>query len=204
MRIGIIDLGIGNFASMSRMFDRLGCIPVRVESPSELPSADRVVLPGVGAFDYAVARLDQAGFRGPLLDLMGANTTPVLGVCVGMQLLAESSAEGPGEGLGWIPAPCRKFSFPTQANLKIPHMGWGEVTPAGADPLLEASRVQRFYFVHSYFLDAGPDHVVATSDYGMQFPAAVRRGLVWGVQFHPEKSHSFGLDLLRRFVDLPC
>lgn len=204
MRVGIADLGIGNFAAIAKMLDQLGTEPRRLEDPSLLNKVDRLVLPGVGAFDYATDMLDERGWRGPLNELMGEAQTPVLAVCVGMQLLATGSDEGPGLGLNWIPGQCRRFSPAKADPIRVPHMGWNSIHPSQPDPLLGDALEQRFYFAHSYFIDCQKSYVTAECTYGGKFPAVIHRKLVWGVQFHPEKSHRFGLNLLRRFLELPC
>ena len=204
MIVGIADLGIGNFAAMAKMFDQLGAEPRKIEDPNLLGSVDRLVLPGVGAFDFAAHALDDLGWRKPLVDLMSAGQTPVLAVCVGMQLLASGSDEGPGRGLNWISGQCRRIQSNSASQIKVPHMGWNTIDPAGPDPLIGSDFEQRFYFVHSYFVECPPSLVVAQCTYGSTFPAVVRRNLVWGVQFHPEKSHRYGLNLLQRFLELPC
>lgn len=206
MIVGIADLGIGNFAAMAKMVSQLGGDPRRMTSPHELAQASHVILPGVGSFDYAATVLDTSGFREPLLRIMESGTRPVLCVCVGMQLLAESSDEGAGSGLGWLSGRCVKFAPESVGVLKVPHMGWNDVTPTRPTTLFPSvSEEERFYFVHSYHVACdNPEDVAATADYGSPFTAAVARDHVLGVQFHPEKSHRFGLRLLRRFLDVPC
>jgi imidazole glycerol-phosphate synthase subunit HisH len=201
-KVAIVDLGIGNFGSMAKMLARVGVASQRITEPSQLASASHVILPGVGAFDYAVEQMDAGGWRGPLNDLFSSASVPVLCVCVGMQLLMEGSDEGQRAGLGWINGRCRRFET-GDSGLKVPHMGWNDIRPltpcAITDPHGEQ---ERFYFVHSYYCDCedGSD-VVATTRYGIEFASIVRRGCVTGVQFHPEKSHAFGMGLLRRFTE---
>ena len=202
--VGIADLGIGNFAAMAKMIDQLGAEARRLEDPSLVKSVDRLILPGVGAFDFAANMLDQRGWRDPLLDLMFAGQTPVLAVCVGMQLLASGSDEGPGRGLHWITGQCRRFQSTSRSPIKVPHMGWNTIHPTQHDPLLDSDGEQRFYFVHSYFVECPSSQVVAQCTYGSTYPAVIRRDLVWGVQFHPEKSHRYGLNLLKHFLELSC
>jgi len=204
MLIGIADLGIGNFAAMAKMLDQLGADSCRITDPAQIGEVDRLVLPGVGAFDYAARVLDEHGWRAPLIDTMAGDRMPVLAVCVGMQLLVDGSEEGVGRGLGWIPGRCRRLVPPVGSGLKVPHMGWSDITPTCDDPVIGTEPDQRFYFVHSFAVDCDTAHVTATFDYAGPKVAAVRKGRVWGVQFHPEKSHRFGLNLLRRFIDTPC
>ncbi len=206
MIVGIADLGIGNFAAMMKMVAQLGGDPRRVTSPEDLRAASHVILPGVGAFDYAARVLNEGGWREPLLEIMQDGSRRVLCVCVGMQLLVDSSEEGPGSGLGWIPG--RSVRFPSGAGcaLKIPHMGWNDVTPVRPTRLFpEQNSDERFYFCHSYRVEcADPSDVIATADYGTRFAAAIGRENVGAVQFHPEKSHRFGLRLLRNFLETTC
>lgn len=204
MIVGIADLGIGNFAALAKMLDQLGVEPRRLDDPRDIHDVDRLVLPGVGAFNFAAHMLDERGWRIPLIDLMLEARTPVLAVCVGMQLLASGSDEGPGRGLNWIPGQCRRLKSADKTSLKVPHMGWNTVQPVSRDSALNSTAEQRFYFVHSYYLDCQQSYVVAECTYGMTFPAIVHRDLVWGVQFHPEKSHRFGLGLLQNFLEVPC
>ena len=209
MIVGIADLGIGNFAAMAKMITQLGGLPRRMTSPDELPSASHIILPGVGSFDFAATVIDQRGWRGPLLKLLSEGNRPLLGACVGMQLLVDSSHEGHGTGLGWIPGECVRIEPPSGSGLKVPHMGWNQVTPAGPSLLFpagpEAVVDERFYFVHSYRVDCvDPNDVWATTDHGGPITAAIGRDQVMGVQFHPEKSHRFGLELLRRFLAIQC
>ena len=206
MIVGIADLGIGNFASMAKMVAQLGGDPRRLTSPHELAKVSHVILPGVGAFDYAAQVLDSGGWREPLQRVFTDGGHPVLCVCVGMQLLADSSEEGEGSGLGWIPGTCKRFVPEPGSNLKVPHMGWNDVIPSRTSPLFPDTAAQeRFYFVHSYHVSPyDPTQILATTDYQSPFAAAVGRDQVMGVQFHPEKSHRFGLGLLRRFLEVKC
>ena len=202
-RVAIADLGIGNFAALARMVERCGASARRVDDPSGLADATHVILPGVGAFDYAAASLDRGGWREPLARLLSSADRPVLCVCVGMQLLARGSVEGPGSGLAFLRAECR--ALPAAPGLKVPHMGWNTITVIRRTPLFDVGSDQRFYFVHSYALDCeDPADVVAIANHGVDFPAVVSRGCVTGVQFHPEKSHRFGLALIARFLESEC
>ena len=202
-RVAIADLGIGNFAALAKMVERLGASARRVADPSGLADASHVILPGVGAFDFAARVLDQGGWREPLLRILTAGDRPVLCVCVGMQLLATGSAEGPGAGLGYLAATCERL--PDIPGLKIPHMGWNTLQVRRPSALFPGDEESRFYFVHSYVMTcANPEDIGATAHYGTDFPAVVARGAVTGVQFHPEKSHRFGLRLIERFLATSC
>jgi glutamine amidotransferase len=202
--VGIADLGIGNFAAMEKMVAQVGGNPRRLSTPDDIDLIDRLILPGVGAFDYAAAQLDERGWREPLLNIFKEGSVPVLAVCVGMELLLDASDEGPGRGLGWIPGRCRRFDTNDAPGLKVPHMGWNEVSSARSTPFFTADTHDRFYFVHSYYADVPQEYVLATATYGRPFPAAIARGSVTGVQFHPEKSHRFGLRLISNFLAAPC
>jgi glutamine amidotransferase len=164
-----------------------------------------VILPGVGAFDHAMEQLEQSGMRAPLDDLVLERRAPVLGVCVGMQMLAHGSDEGRRPGLGWIDGHVRAFrSWEPARHLPVPHMGWNDVRPTSGTGLFrELGADARFYFLHSFFFECtSPEDVRAVSPYGADFSAAVGHGNVHGVQFHPEKSHHFGTRLLRNFAEL--
>lgn len=204
--VGITDLGIGNFSAMAKMVEHLGHDVIRIDNPNQLRGVSHVILPGVGAFDYASRVLEENGWRDPLLSIFSAGETPVLAVCVGMQLLTESSEEGPGHGLGWIKGRCVKFRPVAGSRLKVPHMGWSSVQVNQKSPIFpEDQDHARFYFVHSYYVTCEePKAVIASATHGERFTAAVNRDQVWGVQFHPEKSHKFGMRLLQGFLELSC
>jgi glutamine amidotransferase len=202
--IRIVDYGLGNVLAFQNMYKRLN-IPAGVaRSAADLDDATRLILPGVGAFDTAMQLLDASGMR-PQLDLLvKARGVPVLGVCVGMQMLADGSDEGELPGLGWIPGRVRSFRDLKQPDLLLPHMGWNDVDAAEGHRLFEQLREEaRFYFLHSFYFDCAraPD-VAATANYGLRFGCAVSCGNVHGVQFHPEKSHHFGAQLLKNFAEI--
>lgn len=201
--IAIVDYGLGNVRAFQNVYARLN-IPVAIASTAEaLAGADRVIVPGVGSFDDAMGRLDRSGMRPALEELALGRRVPVLGVCVGMQMLAASSEEGRLPGLGWVPGTVRRFSGSAGGRpLWVPHMGWNGVRPvAGADLFAGLERDARFYFLHSYYFEAGPgSEVLAVAEYGLEFACAVRAGNIFGVQFHPEKSHGWGMRLLDNFA----
>lgn len=201
--IVIVDYGMGNLASIKNMLKKIGADSSISSDPLEVAAATKLILPGVGAFDSGMSNLERRGLRQVLDDLVLARRTPVLGICLGMQLLGKSSEEGTMEGLGWLEATTVRFHFDEAARvLPVPHMGWNVVNPADGPGLFEGLRdAPRFYFVHSYHVVcSNPADVLATATYGVQFTAAVERGNVAGVQFHPEKSHRFGMTLLRNFA----
>lgn len=203
--ITIIDYGLGNVLAFVNVYSRLN-IPVAVaKSANDLVNATKLILPGVGSFDHAMQELDQSGMRQPVEQLVLQNAMPVLGICVGMQMLAKFSDEGELPGLGWIDGKVKKFdlsAMPRGTNL--PHMGWNDVKPVVDGGLFKGMEQDaRFYFLHSFYFECHQQsNVLAVTDYGGQFSCAVRRDNVYGVQFHPEKSHHFGSKLLRNFADI--
>jgi glutamine amidotransferase len=203
--ITIIDYGLGNIQAFVNVYRRLH-IPVAVaQTAAQLDGATKLILPGVGAFDHAIERLDASGMRSTLETLVQEHKVPVLGICVGMQILANSSEEGSLPGLGWVPGCVRSFkSVPDLTDLPLPHMGWNDVASLGDNALFKGFEEEaRFYFLHSFFFDCEhAQHRAATSSYGLEFSCAVQAGNVYGVQFHPEKSHHFGVGLLKNFAEL--
>lgn len=203
--ITIINYGLGNVQAFANLYKRMN-IPAKIATAaSDLDGATKLILPGVGAFDHAMELLDVSGMRQVVDDLVLRQRVPVLGVCVGMQILAGSSDEGKLVGLGWIEGRVRRFDeskLPRPARL--PHMGWNDVVPKrGAHLFSGLEQDSRFYFLHSYYFDcASNDNVLATAEYGMTFGCAVRSENIYGVQFHPEKSHSYGMRLLKNFAEL--
>lgn len=202
--VTIIDYGVGNVASVANMLKKAGHSALLTHDHAQIRNASKLILPGVGAFDHAVARLDATGLRGLLVDRAAAGV-PFLGVCLGMQLLLERSDEGTLEGLGLIAGGSHRF--PTEGkgeSLRVPHMGWNTVerTEAWQDALPSVGTGDRFYFVHSFYVQPeDPAHVMGTSVHGVRFSSMIRRDNVTGVQFHPEKSHRYGLRLLADFAD---
>lgn len=203
--VTIVECGIGNVKSVLRMFEAVDVPAELVSDPVAAMDCRRLVLPGVGAFDAGMAALNR-GWRDILDRIALERRAPVLGICLGMQLLCRGSEEGDAEGLDWIAADVKRLDTGGDASLKIPHMGWADVTPVRLNPLIPGDEgEQRFYHVHSYRAvcdDVGD--VIATASYGTEFTTAVQRGNIFGVQFHPEKSHRFGKALMRRFASLPC
>lgn len=204
--IRIVDYGVGNIQAFMTMFKRFGLPAERALSPSDLADATRLILPGVGHFDHAMQRLNDSGMRPALETLVMAKFVPVVGICVGMQMLAEGSDEGTMSGLNWVPGRVRAFDkHHKAAGLPMPHMGWNEVQPLAGAPLFSKGfdNSPQFYFLHSYYFDAQDKaDVAATAHYGLDFDAVVSRGHIHGVQCHPEKSHHWGAQLLKNFVEL--
>jgi glutamine amidotransferase len=198
MRAALVDYGAGNLRSAARALADAGAGPVLTAQPSGLAGADLIVVPGVGAFAPAMRRLHAADLVEPLVEA-ARRGVPLVGICLGMQLLFERSEEGePTRGLGLLPGHVRRL--PT--HVKTPHMGWNTLIPSGPAPLLDGlPDAAHVYFVHSYVVvPDDPGIVVAEADYGVRFPAVVRRGSIWGLQFHPEKSSRVGGRLLRNLL----
>lgn len=203
--ISIVDYGLGNIGAFLNMYKRMNVPAKAVRTADELADATRIVLPGVGAFDHAMDLLDRSGMRPLLEEKVIGDKVPVVGICVGMQILADTSEEGQGRGLGWVPGTVRHFrSMPTPDDLPLPHMGWNDVASANDGGLFKGlEQGARFYFLHSFYYEpADPADSAASASYGSSFACAVRRDNVWGVQFHPEKSHHFGAMLLKNFAEL--
>jgi imidazole glycerol-phosphate synthase subunit HisH len=197
--ITIIDYAINNLRSVEKALQYLG-VPVEATAdPQQIEKAGKLILPGVGAFADAMSNLESKGLKEPILQKVGQGT-PLLGVCLGLQLLFSESEEfGMHHGLGLIPGKIKRL--PT--SVKVPHIGWNQLHLKKNDPLLEGVQSDAFvYFVHSYFADASPEDVLATTDYGIEFPAVTRHGNVWATQFHPEKSQEIGLRILKNFAEL--
>jgi imidazole glycerol-phosphate synthase subunit HisH len=204
--VSVIDYGVGNINSVANMLRRAGADVTLAKTPEQVLAAPRAVLPGVGAFDACRSALDAvSGLEASVREFIKAGR-PMLGICVGMQLLATDSEEGVMPGLDIIPGRVRRFAFDAaqgQPPLKVPHMGWSSVETTGPNPLFVEglSALNRFYFVHSYHFDATcAADVAAWGNYGGRFAASVRRDNVYGAQFHPEKSHRFGLQMFRNFI----
>lgn len=197
----VIDAGLGNVGSLLNMLRYLGVDAESGASPTQIAAATRLLLPGVGAFDQGMQRLEAAGII-PLLKSRVESGVPLLGICLGMQLLGRSSEEGTRPGLGLLPMQCVRFTSPPSRPLRIPHMGWNECTPTRPDVLVAAVPApRRFYFVHSYHaICEEPDCAAGLTSYGQPFVSAVQRGRIYGVQFHAEKSHRYGMALLEAFI----
>ncbi len=200
--IVIVDYGMGNLGSILNMFRRIGVRTRVAGDPESVRTAEKILLPGVGSFDAAMQRIDASGFREVLDHKAMEERVPVLGICLGMQLLTRRSEEGSLPGLGWIDADTRRF--PSSPGLKVPHMGWNVAEPTRESPLTaELPEDSRFYFVHSYFVRVDDsEHSVMRTTHGVEFDAAVQRDNIFGAQFHPEKSHKFGMRLLSNFAAL--
>lgn len=202
--IVVIDYGINNSSSVVRMIEKVGGEVKRACSPEELKDASKLILPGVGHFDEGMKRLESMGFKEPLREMIQERQVPILGICLGMQLLCRCSEEGDLPGLGLVAARVCSLDREDRENLKIPHMGWNTLDVIKSNSLIaKDSGTQRFYFVHSYYVELDSnDLCIAQADYGAKFCAAFQSNQIFGVQFHPEKSHRFGMSLMKNFVDL--
>lgn len=201
--IVIVDYKTGNSGSILNMLKKIGAEAVLSDRPDDIADADQIILPGVGSFDRGMDNINRSGLREVLDQKVRQDKTPVLGICLGMQLLMEKSEEGRLPGLGWLEGEIVRFRFrPESKDLKVPHMGWNTVQPSETDSLFKDIEEPRYYFVHSFHVNCRRDEdVLATTDYGYEFASAVHRDNIWGTQFHPEKSHRFGWQLLKNFVE---
>ncbi|HRE51721.1 MAG TPA: imidazole glycerol phosphate synthase subunit HisH [Flavitalea sp.] len=202
--ITIIDYGMGNLGSIQNMFKRIGAASQITGDIGKIASASKLLLPGVGAFDAAMTRIAESGILDILNKKVVEDKTPVLGICLGMQLLSRSSEEGKLPGLGWVSARTIRFNFPQDSSLKVPHMGWNRVNEVNKSELTrDLPEEPRFYFVHSYYVMADdPADVLMTTHYGHEFHSVIQHNNIYGAQFHPEKSHKFGMKLLENFSRL--
>jgi len=203
-RVAIVDYGMGNLHSVRRKLDRIGVHAQLTSDPDELLRADKLLLPGVGHFGKAMEHLESLGLVPALNEAVVVRKTPILGICLGMQLFARRSEEGGSEGLGWIDADVVRFGIDDTRRLKVPQMGWNGVRIARSSPMLEGVTEQtEFYFVHAYHMVCrDSEDVLCDTDYGYAFTSVVQRENLYGVQFHPEKSHDAGEALLRNFLSL--
>jgi glutamine amidotransferase len=202
--IAIVDYGMGNLGSIANMLKKVGAQSKITSDPQAIEAAEKLILPGVGAFDNGMKNLTQRG----LVELLNLQVLqrkkPILGLCLGMQLFTRASEEGQRQGLAWVNAQTVRFKFDeTNAHLKVPHMGWNTLRINRPHPLLaDLETDARFYFVHSYHLLCNdPENVLATTTYGYDFASIVAQDNILGAQFHPEKSHKFGMKLLKNFAE---
>lgn len=201
--VGVVEVGLGNTASVHNMFRRLGLLTRGVSAPADLDGLAGLVLPGVGAFDTGMRQLHGNDLVGPIKDLAAAGT-PLLGICLGMQLLCAGSEEGDQPGLGIFDLPVTSLRT-DRPNAPVPHVGWEYVTVIADNLLLPRDELNRFYFTHSYAVAASTSATIATAECeGAPVTAAIACGMTFGVQFHPEKSHDFGQRLLLRFWEHAC
>lgn len=199
--ITIIDYKVGNLGSIKNMLKKIGQSSVISSDVNEIRNADKLILPGVGSFDNGIRNIKELGLW-DAIELKVASGTPILGICLGAQLMTRGSEEGVEKGFGWVDADSVRFRIDTSSKLKVPNMGWLDVSVKKDNSLIvnDLAIEQRFYFVHSYHFDFhNPSQVLATSVYEYEFVSAFEQGNVMGVQFHPEKSHKYGMELFRNF-----
>jgi glutamine amidotransferase len=201
-KVGILDIGLGNAGSVERMLSKAGGIGTRITDPNDLNNLNGLIIPGVGSFDPAMARIRETGFEQAIHKIVDNGNVPVLGICLGMHLLCNSSEEGKQTGLGVVNAKVRDMkSF--VSGMPTPNMGWREVVVTSQNPLIEESSKPRFYFVHSYYVDMTENKFqIFQSNYDFDFCCGFQIGKVLGVQFHPEKSHKYGLNFFKNFVKM--
>ena len=205
--IVVLDYGMGNSGSILNMLRKVGGDAIISCELNDIENASGIILPGVGAFDNGMQKLNSLGITSVLERRVLDDSIPFLGVCLGMQLLLSSSEEGSLPGLNWIPGSAKLFNFDelvAKSRLKIPHMGWNIVEPNDTNDLFKGvSKEERFYFVHSYAVECeDPKYSLATTNYGYPFTCSIRKGNIFGVQFHPEKSHKFGMNLFKNFLEI--
>lgn len=201
----IVDYGVGNISAFLNIYKQLNIPAKTAKTASELEGATKIILPGVGHFDYAMKKFIESGMREKVDHLVKVEKKPVIGICVGMQMMANRSDEGDMQGLGWIDAEVHKFSSEKMnVNLPLPHMGWNNIEIIRNTPLLlNLGEIPRYYFLHSYYFDCkDKQDEIAEANYGFPFTCAANHDNVYGVQFHPEKSHHFGIQLLKNFAEL--
>lgn len=204
--IVIVDYGMGNIGSIANMLRRVGVNVTITSDASMIAQADKLILPGVGSFDAGMKSLSDLHLIDVLNSKVLADAVPTLGLCLGMQIFTRRSEEGSLAGLGWIAADTIRFQFgEAQTGLKVPHMGWNSIRSKQAHPVFQnLGEGSRFYFVHSFHVRCDmAENVLATTTYGYEFPSAIVKGNIIGTQFHPEKSHRYGMELLRNFAGLP-
>ena len=199
--IVIVDYACGNIASVLNMIRKAGGDAIVSDSHEVIKQATKLILPGVGAYDHGMSHL-HAKQLPAILQARAAAGVPLLGICLGMQLLAQGSEEGKIPGLGLIDAKFKRFAFEADSTMRVPHVGWNTVQIQKSNPLISENQEEnRYYFVHSYYAAcANESDILATTEYGHRFPSAYSKKNVYGVQFHPEKSHRFGLSLIKQFL----
>lgn len=203
--ITIINYGLGNIRAFVNVYDRLKIQTKVAQTADEIVGATKIILPGVGSFDYAMTQLNNSGMRDELEKQVFDIKIPIMGICVGMQMLAKSSDEGNMPGLGWIDGNVKLFdTLLIPYKTQLPHMGWNSIEPTKENILLNGLNNQsRFYFLHSYYFDCNnQENILCTTEYGIKYSSAVNKDNIYGIQFHPEKSHNNGVRLLQNFANL--
>lgn len=205
MKVGILEVGISNIASVYRMIEKVGGVAEYISTSDQIYNADKIIIPGVGHFDKGMKSLYKNGIVEALYQRITVDKIPVMGICLGMQLLCNESEEGKEKGLSLIDADVKKFRFDSDKKLKIPHMGWNIVHSVRDNDLIPymTNDEYRYYFVHSYHVVPNdPNLTIGIANYGGEFCAAIQSDNIYGVQFHAEKSHRFGMELMKKFIDI--
>ena len=202
--IGIIDYGLGNINAISNIYNKLKIQNIIINSPKDFDKSEKFILPGVGAFDSAMTLLNKSNFILEIQRQIFEKNKKILGICVGMQIFAKNSSEGKNSGLKWINADVRKINSENQNNLRLPHMGWNSIKITNNDLLLSGlEEDEYFYFCHSYYFNCvNQKNILAETNYGHEFPCVIKNDNIYGIQFHPEKSHDSGLKILKNFAQL--
>ncbi len=200
--VGILNYGLGNIRAFANIYKSLNIKYKFISKLDDFNSVSKIILPGVGAFDYAMSKLNNSGLRDKLEKKVLVEKVPVIGICVGMQMLANRSEEGKLEGLGWIEGTVRRFE--DTKDLPLPHMGWNKIEVIKESTLLKELDESYFYFLHSYYFDTDKDKVLAKANYISEFDCIINKDNIYGIQCHPEKSHHFGIELLKNFGEIEC
>lgn len=201
--VSVLDYGAGNVNSVIRMVEKVGFSAKKISTRNEVLEAEKLIVPGVGKFDHCITELKNRDLLDALNEVALVKKIDVLGICIGMQMMCKSSEEGELPGLGWFDAEVKKFQECKENNLKVPHMSWSEVRNAGElNKEIPEEEVDRFYFVHSFYVSSNiPEEVLFESKYGHGFVSGLKRDNITGVQFHPEKSHRFGMAFIKQFCE---
>lgn len=206
MKVVVIDYGLGNLGSIANIVKKVGGTPVISDNPKDIESAEKLILPGVGAFDNGMRNLNDSGLKSVIENKVMIEETPILGICLGMQLMTNSSEEGVLDGLGWIDAITVKFDFSSHEVMpRVPHMGWNTISKKKPHKMVEGfdESSSRFYFVHSYYVKCNNEQdILLTCNYHQSFAASFQKNNIIGVQFHPEKSHKYGAIMFKNFLAL--
>lgn len=199
--LAIIDYGVGNISAFLNIYKQLNIPVVRATDVRHLDNVTKLILPGVGNFDYAMEKFNLSGMRDRVDELVLNQNVSVIGICVGLQMMANSSEEGKEKGLCWIDSKVKRLNI-KDFNLPLPHMGWNDIETKKNKLFLNLDAGSKFYFLHSYYFNCMENDTIATTNYGIKFTCAANKNNIYGVQFHPEKSHKYGIQLLKNFAEL--